>query len=239
MKDNIILKSIDRQAGTSTNFTIYSTLIIEGKYILKYAMIPNTVYPVNESNRRFILQEGAVSYPILLSVGNYNFDTFAVMVADTLTTAGAQAYTVVIDESTYKVSVMAPGVFNLNLTSGSRVRALLGFDDEFPQVTNVGGTFTTTGSGVVNLASPESLGIMIKQSSTRGYENIATDVVGTMYLPLNAETGSYVALSSLDLPQYIEFKSRERQLDIRIVDTSSNELVSLNGGNFELLLTHV
>ena len=88
MKDTVLIKSLDRQSGSSSNFTTSSTLILEGTYILKYAIIPNTIFNVNESNRRFTLLEGFIAgasvYHILLPVGNYTVDTFVAMLSAVL-----------------------------------------------------------------------------------------------------------------------------------------------------------
>jgi hypothetical protein len=234
--DNILIKSLDRQSGSSSNFTLYSTLIIQGTYLLKYVIIPNTLYHVNEANRRFLLEEGMNIYQILLPVGNYNYSSFSIMLADVLTTAGALTYTVNINATTYQILISSNGAFRLNLTSGLMVQSLLGFNQTFP---TADGAFNLLSPNIVNLGSPASLGITINQSSTRGFENIATDTVGTLYIPLNVASGTYIALSSLDLPQYISFKSRERQLNITVVDTSTNMEVELNGGEYELFMTRV
>ena len=237
MKDNILIKSIDRQSGTSSNFTIYSTLILEGTYILKYAVIPNTIFNVNEMNRRFTLLEGAMTYPILLAVGNYTPDTFVDMLATVLSSAsGFATYEVTYDPVTFEITISETAfqLFRLDLTAGAQVRALLGFNVvETPLASSV------SGSGVLNLGSPDSLGIQIQQSQTRGFENVATDCVGTLYVPLNNAFGRYQSLSSLDLPQYVKFSQRQRQLNIRLVDTSTNLEVDLNNSNFELLLSRV
>jgi hypothetical protein len=234
--DNILIKSIDRQTGTSSNFTTYSTLIIQGTYLLKYVIIPNTLYQVNEANRRFILEEGLNTYDITLSLGNYDFNSFSTMIANVLTTAGTLTYNVSIDAVTYQLNIFSTGAFRLNLSSGARVRSLLGFNQILP---TADGSFNLVSENVVNLGSPTSLGIIINQSSTRGFENTATDTVGTLYIPLNVESGNYIALSSLDLPQYISFKSRERQLNISVIDTSTNMEVNLYGGEYELFMTRI
>jgi hypothetical protein len=234
--DNILIKSIDRQSGSSSNFTSYSTLIIQGTYLLKYLIIPNTLYHVNEANRLFLLEEGLNIYQILLPVGNYNYTDFSVMLADVLTTSGALTYNVSINTTTYQLLISSNGAFRLNLTSGLMVRSLLGFEQTFP---TADGAFNLLSPNIVNLGNPASLGITINQSSTRGYENIAMDTVGTLYVPLNVESGNYIALSSLYLPQYISFKNRERQLNISVVDTSTNLEVSLYGGEYELFMTRV
>jgi hypothetical protein len=210
-------------------------LIIQGTYLLKYVIIPNTLYQVNEENRRFILEEGLNTYNITLALGNYDFNSFSTMIADILTNVGTNTYNVSIDAVTYQLIISSTGAFRFNLSS-PRVRSLLGFNQILPTADAL---FNLVSENVVNLGSPASLGIAINQTSTRGYENIATDTVGTLYIPLNVESGNYIALSSLELPQYISFKSRERQLDITVVDTSTNTQVDLNGGDYELFMTRV
>jgi hypothetical protein len=234
--DNILIKSIDRQDGTSSNFTTYSKVIIQGTYLLKYVIIPNTLYQVNEANRRFILEEGLNTYDITLSLGNYDFNSFAIMIANVLNNAGALTYNVSIDTITYQLNISATGAFRLNLSIGPRIRSLLGFNQILP---TADGSFNLVSENVVNLGSPTSLGVLISQSNTRGFENTSTNTVGTLYIPMNVESGNYVALSSLDLPQYVSFKDSERQLEISVIDSSTNLKVNLNGGEYELFLTRV
>lgn len=236
MKDTILIKSIDRQAGTSSNFTTFSSLIIEGTYILKYCVIPNTIFNVNESNRRFKLVRGASTYSLQLPVGNYNPDSFVAMLSAGMSSIDvANPYAVTYDPATYAITInnTAFNSFGLVLPSVA-VRSLFGISVETTAINS-----SITGDSVINLGSPDSIGIQIQQSQTRGFENIASDCCGTLYVPLNKAFGTYQALSSLELPQHVSFNQRQRQLNIRVVDTSTNEELDLNGGNFELLLSRV
>ena len=241
MKDIVLIKSLDRQSGSSSNFTTDSTLILEGDYILKYAIIPNTIFNVNESNRRVTLLEGLIAgasvYPILLPVGNYTADTFVDMLSTVLSAVSPfNTYLATYDPLTFQLTIQDQtlSIFRLDLSASPQVRALLGFNVMMTALDT-----QTTGTGVLNLGSPDSLGIQVQQSETRGFENVATDTCGTIYVPLNKTFGSYQSLSSLELPQYVRFNQRQRQLNIRVVDTSTNPEVDLNGSNFELLLSKV
>ncbi len=76
MDDNLLIKSADRTAGSSSNFKVESTHIIEGEYMLKHAIIPSTIYNVNQSNNTFVLNEGGAESVIPIPIGNYTQDTF-------------------------------------------------------------------------------------------------------------------------------------------------------------------
>ena len=233
--DNILIKSIDRQSGTSDNFVIYSNLIIEGTYIVKSCSIPNTIYNVNNTNNQFVLLEGLGSIPVTLPVGNYNHSTFANMLEVTLTSAGLLTYSAVIDPITYVMTVTntTDSFCAFDFTQiKSFAQQLMGFERDY-----TGANTSIVSDGIVVLGSPESIGIQIEQSTSRNYENISTDSVGTIYVPLNKAFGSYVTIPSIDLPQYVKFERRERHLRIRIVDTSRNIPLSLNSANYELLLS--
>ena len=70
MDDNLLIKSSDRTTGSSSNFKVESTHIIEGEYMLKHAIIPSTIYNVNRHNNTFVLNEGGIETVIALPVGN-------------------------------------------------------------------------------------------------------------------------------------------------------------------------
>jgi hypothetical protein len=234
--DNLLIKSIDRSSGTSSDFKLYSKLVLEGTYLLKHAVIPNTIYNVNETNNRFVLNEGGLDIAITLPVGNWaSSGTFEAMVGEALTLAGTYTYTAVIDPNTHKLVLInnSASLFSLDFTQvESRSKQLLGFE-----LDHTGLSYPVMSTGVVNLGSPVSSGIQLDQSTSRNYENVMTDSAGTIYIPFNTSFGSFKSLPSIDLPQYVKFERRERYLRVRVVDTSTNEPLDLNGADFELLLT--
>jgi hypothetical protein len=234
--NNILIKSIDRQSGTTENFKSYSKLVIEkGKYLLRYVMIPNTIYHVNNSNNTLILEEGLNTYNITLDIGNYDYSSFSTMLSTILTNTGAFTYTVTINSFTYKLYISSTGSFKLNLQN-IRIKSLLGFNDDLP---TSDGSNNLLSDNIVNLGSISSVGINISGCSTIGFENLATSALSTFYVPLNKGSGTYVSIPSNELRQVIEFKTRVRQLEISVVDTSTNDVIQLNGGEYEILMSRI
>ncbi len=223
---NYLIKSADRMSGITSNFTMYSKQILEGSYLVKNIVIANSLYNVNESNNKFILNEGTVDIPVEIPIGNYSVTTLQPALSNVLTAAGTRVYTASINSLTSKLTIS-------NDTSGTFYIAgssLLGIDSQVL-------AHPVVGTSIVNLGYPQSLGIQIQQSNTNGFENLVTDTCGTIYVPMNISFGAYETIPSIDLPQYVKFQRRDRHLDIRVFDTSTNETVDLNGIDFEILLS--
>jgi hypothetical protein len=76
-------------------------------------------------------------------------------------------------------------------------------------------------------------------TNTNNYYNIKESVAGNIYVPLDVAFGSYRSYPFSDFPQIINFEQPVRSLKISVVNTSTNNTVDLNGGNYEILLSRV
>ena len=56
---------------------------------------------------------------------------------------------------------------------------------------------------------------------------------------MNILYGYYKTMDTQELEQRLIFNQAVRQINIRVIDTSTNKTVSLNGGEFEILLKEV
>ena len=234
MNKNILIKSSDRASGSSHDFKFNSHSILDGKYLIKNILIPNAMYNVTSSNNTFILYEDSSNKTITIPSGNYNVTTLAaaLQTAFNAVSSGYNTFTVTYDSITATFTTSAGLAFYF-IFPDSKTANTYGYSD----LTTASGT-STTSDNVINLSYPSSLGIEITETNIDNYENSSTMASGNIYVPLNVGFGFYKSLTSDDFTQHIQFK-KTRTLSIKIVDTSDNSSVDLNGVDWELLLSRV
>ena len=231
---NILIKSKDRRAGSSSNFTYQSKCGLDGDFLLKSMLIPNSIYNVETSNNVFTLFENSLNKTVTLSEGSYTGGTLATELELKLDTAsgGYNTYTVSFLEPQGKLQLTAGTNFQLLFPDTNTARTY-GFD---VPVTGFG--LSLTSSQVVDLASPASIGIEIRETNIDNYENPSTMATASLYVPIDSGFGFYKSLDVSDFPQVVKF-NKIRNLSIRVVDTTTNETIELNGGEFEMLFSRV
>lgn len=240
----ILIRSKDRtnvpeNATTSSNFVIQSRDLLDGTYVVKSVIIPNTSYNLHATNDTITLNETApvASFPISLEHGNYNAPELASLVQLAFNSVGVQTFAVSVNAITGKLKVVCTSGQNFSISfpnpETSKTYGFVGIATTAQQVVLVG-------NHVVSLGYPESVGIHIREltCSHSAYENIATRASGSIYVPLSEQFGFYKALMSSDLYQTVTFH-RNSKLSISIVDPSTNQVVDLNGSDWEMLLTQV
>lgn len=86
---------------------------------------------IDETNFSLDFSEGGGELQATLSIGEYSLETFAVEIARAMNIVAGQVYTVTVDRTTRKITISAPGNFELLVSSGSRsgthVFSLIGF----------------------------------------------------------------------------------------------------------------
>lgn len=227
---NYLIKSSDRNSGNSADFKIASTELLQGTYLVKHVMIPNTVNNVNAANNYFTLTDNGTTKDVYVPVGNYTVNTLLPAIQTAMNTAsgGYNTYTLTIGSTNSLLSCSATNPFTVTPITAQRMLGITG-------ATPLASTFTST--YIVQVAYPNSLGIVIEGSSTDNVQNIKTGATCTIYVPMNRTYGYYKTLDTEELEQRIYFNHATRMLRIRIVDTTTNGSVSLNGGDFEMILT--
>lgn len=233
MEKNLLIKSQDRKTGSSHNFLYYSHEGLDGDYILKYCMIANTLYNVNEYNNTFTLNENSTDKTVTLTSGNYTASTFETELKTALDVAssGYNTFTVTYNETTGKINVTASNAFNF-IFPDSRTSRLYGFD-----ILQTASGTDLTSPNIINLSFPNSIGIEIRETNIDNYENCNTNASGAFYIPIDQSFGFYKTLDEHTFTQHIVFK-KARYLNFRVVDTSTNDPLDLNGGDFEILLSN-
>ena len=93
-------------------------------------------------------------------------------------------------------------------------------------------------NNVIDLSSPSSIAIVLSDVSTRNFHS-GNSVSGSFYIPIDSGFGFYKNLSQNEFQQIVEFPSLTRQLKVGLLDIDTNKLISLNGSNWEMLLTKI
>lgn len=231
--NNLLIRSNDRYSGDSHSFVVKSQEILEGRYILKHAIIPNTLYNVSH-NTVFVLQEDGAEKTVMLTAGSYSVAQLASELKTQLDTASAgfNVFTINLLARQGKLNITSSNVFSLwfpDLTTAG----LLGLSS----LQSEAGT-NLTSDVVVQLASPASVGVEIRETDKDNYTNITTGAAGTLYIPIDSAFGFYKSLDDHNFRQTLVF-NKARNLTIKIVDTATNEGINLNGGEFELLFSKI
>ena len=231
---NILIKSKDRKIGTSSNFLYQSMCGLDGDFVLKSLLIPNTIYNVGENNNGFTLFENSVNKTVVLTKGNYTGGTLATELKLKLDAAsgGFNVFTVSFLEAQGKLQITAGSTFRLIFPDKDVARTY-----GFKFIASDLGV-STTSDQVIDLSSPASVGIEVRETQIDNYENIATMATASFYVPIDSGFGFYKSLEVSDFPQIVKF-NKIRTLNIRVVDTTTNETFELNGGEFEMLFSRV
>lgn len=233
MRARIVLRSRDRTSGSSSEFEFKQVdQILEGEYQVEWATIPNTLYNVSTTNNVLAVTSGTGS--ATLTPGNYTGATLAAEVQTQLTAVHASARTVTYSSISNKLTITAADasatVFGpATANDGARVVGV------------APGTTTSVASGsecpyVVFLGSPLSLGIQISGASTRGYQT-SNRKSGSILVPWIAATNVFNVLVGTDFSNCIEINEGQRIFNVRVVDPGTDEVVDLNGGEWEMILT--
>ena len=232
MKKNLLIKSSDRDSGSSSNFIIRSNEILHGEYIVNHVLIVNTIYNIDVNNNYFQLIDNSEIKNVYITPGNYNSSTFPIALKVLLDTAsgGYNVYTVTFNTTTPKMTISASNVFSINPGLATSV---FGINSTSSPSTSL------TSTNIVTLGYLSSLGIVIDQANNSNIHNIKTSSTSTIYIPMNILYGYYKTMDTQELEQRLIFNQAVRQIYIRVIDTSTNKTVSLNGGEFEILLKEV
>jgi len=88
-------------------------------------------HTITDTNKYININEGSGEITTTIEVGSYSLGEFVDKVAEALNDIGSQLYTVTLDRLTRLITISAPGVFDLLITSGTNVSqsafSLIGF----------------------------------------------------------------------------------------------------------------
>lgn len=239
---SIIIKSEDRKTGTTSHDAHYELArAIEGTYELLSLNIPSTAYNINEYNNKLVTTADNITFfNITIPVGNYTRSTLETELDKQLNLGGGDPYgtglviTSTISSLTGKITFSGTQLFGINFLD-KKASKTFGFNNS-NQLTPL--TTSLTGDNIIDLGKPNSIGIQISDAHNHNTENVVSMVSTSLFASLNASFGFYQRLDKGDYTQYVTFK-RTRALKVKIVDTSDNTLINLNGGNYTIVLRKV
>jgi len=245
IKKSILVDSISAyQAGQKTsNYTVnfggsnspevYKNVI---GFRLVNAIIPYTVYTVNDNNKNIIID--SISFDLV--PGSYTFTELGNHLQTQINASALSGYTVISDLTTYKYTIKHASSFTIKWSkvSGYSYR-LFGFEKEDTS-TPATNTYTSTHSvdhsiHYADLVIDEIPSIACKMSS-KGKQIIAR-------IPFNNSSGGLVYYRSpegeLQTSNYF-YPMKLSSLSIKLFDDNGNEYDSNNGDNyFEFEITIV
>lgn len=235
---SIVIKSEDRKTNTPSHDAHYELgRSIEGTYELLCLNIPSTAYNINEYNNTIRTTDDNITfYDIVIPLGNYTSTT---LITELDTQLNVPAYgsglvfTTAISGTTGKITFTGTQPFGINFLNKSN--KTYGFDNA-NQLTPL--VVSLTGDNIIDLGKPNSIGIQISDAHNHNTENVVSMVSTSLFASLNASFGFYQRLDKGDYSQFVTFK-RTRALKVKIVDTSDNTLINLNGGNYTIVLRKV
>jgi hypothetical protein len=234
--DAAILRSLDRDRATdsTSNFRYTFSAPLRGRYILSFAMIPATVYPVNSGNNIVYFYENSTDKSATLPVGQYTAASLATQLASSLTTAsgGYATYSVTYSGATGKLTTSSTQSFQTRFGafSANSAALVLGFN----AADTASGT-SVTAPNLVNVASPISLSVDISGATPVSAFFTKGGFRAGLIIPLNVNFSQYQALSADQFPQLIEFVSGTSNVMVTVTDSGGNS-VDLGGAQWELYL---
>jgi hypothetical protein len=210
---------------------------LDGKYLVRYITIPNTLYAVNATNQAISwLNSVGGQFAATIPTGNYTGATLAAAVQLAMDTADAgRVYTVVYSDTTHKLTVTTSDASNNLFATGAVNTAwrVLGV----PEYSTLAIASAAAFPFPIFLSCPLSLGIRIKQAPDAGY--VVGQQQGTLIVPLLSEANAFNYYSNDDFQQYLKFEKGTKTMDIRVVNPVTGADVELNRGPWEMLLERV
>jgi hypothetical protein len=229
---NFLISSAQRKEGTSENFVIDFVTPLEGKYLVRYILIPNTLYNVNSKNN-VIPYYDTQDRVALIEPGSYTGTTLAAAIKQIMDTVSAPlTYNVNYDSVSAKLRIeVSAGTFyfRFGTIQDNIANNIMGFLNE-----NSNPLAVQVGVYPINLSYPASLVLFIKEAASFNIETSKNDFFH-IYIPFDVAFGYYKTLSSDILRQIIYFSTRRKRISLQVLDVDGNP-VFLNNGNFEILL---
>jgi hypothetical protein len=229
---HFLVSSSHRTTGTSDRFTIDFVTPIEGKFLVKYILIPNTLYNIDEK-KNVIAYFDSANRQVVIPPGSYTGSTLATAIKTAMdATSAPTTYTVTYNTINGRLT-LSPSVGTFYFRFGTLPTNTAAKVMGFPVEDNAAAA-SHTSLYPVNLSYPTSLALRIEEAAVYNLET-AENHFFHVYIPFDVTFGYYRSLGADVLPQVLRFISRSKRLTIRVYDTDGNA-VSLNNGDFEILL---
>ena len=244
-------KNVDHTLEHSTsNYTIYfdgkdvsnstsgygSLDNVIGFKLIK-AMVPNSIYTVNDNNRNIIFQmSGSTEESINLTPGNYTFSELGNHLITTLDAHGSlPGFSIVNDKKFYKYTINNSSAFlikwNSSIGSTYRLFGFFNIDDTSYSTSHTSNNVVQQNIHFVDLVVPEIPYIACKRNSN------GINIIDR--IPLNGGSGNLVYYSSdINLDNYF-YPINIDKLTIQLYEDTSNSLYDCqnNDNSFEFEIT--
>ena len=203
------------------------------------ANIFNSIYTVNDNNRKLNITIGATTTPITLEVGSYTFSELGNHLQTQINASALSGYTVTSNITTYKYTISnTSSAFTISWPQTVSSHRLLGFNKLNKDSSLDGGVHSVTSDNVVqqstqfvDLVIPEIPYIACKRNS------IGKHLIDR--IPLDCEQGSIMYYSSdINLENYFT-PINLNSLNIQLYEDTTDTLYDCqnNDNSFEFELT--
>jgi hypothetical protein len=232
-----LLRSYDRQTGTSANFRIKPQSQVSGRYEVLYIQMFNTFYSVNTGiNDIIYFNENATDKTATIPAGYYTTSgstsiLTAIGTAMTTASGGFATFTAAMGASSQFITITSTQNFSLKFGTSTTASAAktLGYASS-----DTSAATTATATNVPALSGPASVNIIVNESRCYNYYNGAGNY-GNILVPIDVSFGALKYYKRDDFRQYVYFETPQSVLNIRLTDTNGSNL-SLNGSEFEVAL---
>lgn len=228
------VNSLDRTAGTSSNFTYKFNNIDQtndyNKICVLNMCIPKTYYLISSINNSFTLQEDVTQVMITVPSGNYSKTSFRVTIQNLLNTLSPNHYTYTITEDNvlsaadtglYHFSVSNNGGIQPIIIVSSEVHNQLGFQ---PNTSNVFVGNLLNSTHIVNFNLKNTLYLHSDICQNNNGNNVLQEIFTT-----GIPTNSYIQFVCVDVEAYSKtYLPKQDSFTFYLTDSENNP-IDLNG----------
>jgi hypothetical protein len=193
---------------------------------LKNVEFPNTVYPINEFNQNVYFNEGAATLTATLTPNDYTGAQFATEIKTRMDAAGGQVYTVTYDAQSKKLTLSAPGNFQLESGANDALEEM-GFE------TLVSST-SMTSDYPINISGSAFMDVVVDIANRNFSTSTSSHVL--CRVPLNVSFGQLVFYEPPSHAKMFISKERFDQLYISLRDDRGKQFKLPNNAYLSLVL---
>ncbi|KAJ3048409.1 hypothetical protein HK097_010554 [Rhizophlyctis rosea] len=196
------------------------------------AVVPVSWYNINLlSNEIFFKEAGSLTLTARLTPGIYAGENLSEGIADALDSAGTQDYTVDHDPVTMKLNIKTTGGKPFTILGSSPAARVLGLNGDTVPGTNV------TLPRPINLTGCKMILVSIQELTNgdtvvAGKENL--NILDA--IPISVDYGNVLTWSNED-PTFVNTTDQViSEMNVRLLDSETLEVLDLNGESFQMVL---
>lgn len=157
---------------------------------LKHVFLPNIVDNISAAlgNNQFVLNDGVSDFVITIPDGNYTAANLESVLEALLDTAFSNSFAVVLNTTTYVMSVAGTAAFTLKFANYPATAKVLGYN-----ATSYGPATLATGTNAWNLSQPYCYYIRVNEFGYSGTSTRSADDAYTFVVPANGNSGDLIS----------------------------------------------